>query len=126
MSGSSGLEAHESWWRVSYAPPEESGSITRTPTSTSTRGPGALVHVRATQDYLEPARLDGIILTHKHLDHANDVNVMVEAMTESGHKRKGVLFCPADAIGEDAGRAEIRERVPGRESSCSKKGARTG
>jgi ribonuclease BN (tRNA processing enzyme) len=65
-------------------------------------GPGALVRVRAAKDRLEPARLDGIILTHRHLDHANDVNVMVEAMTESGHKKKGVLFCPADALGEDA------------------------
>lgn len=64
-------------------------------------GPGALVRVRAAQDHLEPARLDGIILTHKHLDHANDVNIMVEAMTEGGHKRRGVLFCPGDAIGDD-------------------------
>ncbi len=65
-------------------------------------GPGALVRVHAIQDHLEPARLDGIILTHKHIDHANDVNVMVEAMTEGGHKRRGLLFCPGDAIGEDA------------------------
>ena len=64
-------------------------------------GPGALVRVRTAQDHLDPARLDGIILTHKHIDHANDVNVMVEAMTESGHKHRGVLFCPGDAIGED-------------------------
>ena len=65
-------------------------------------GPGALVRLRAIQDHLQPARLDGIILTHKHLDHANDVNVMVEAMTEGGHRKRGFLFCPGDAIGEDA------------------------
>ena len=66
-------------------------------------GPGALVRLRATQDHLDPQRLDGIILTHKHLDHANDVNIMVEAMTESGYKHRGYLFCPEDALGgEDA------------------------
>ena len=27
---------------------------------------------------------------------------MVEAMTEGGHRRRGFLFCPGDAIGEDA------------------------
>jgi phosphoribosyl 1,2-cyclic phosphodiesterase len=64
-------------------------------------GPGALVRLRALR-YLDPTRLDGLIITHKHLDHANDVNIMVEAMTESGHKRRGHLFCPEDAIGEDA------------------------
>jgi len=65
-------------------------------------GPGAIVRLRAMQHHLDPQRLDGIILTHKHLDHANDVNIMMEAMTESGHKRHGHLFCPEDAIGEDA------------------------
>jgi phosphoribosyl 1,2-cyclic phosphodiesterase len=64
-------------------------------------GPGAIVRLRAMQNNLDPQRLDGIILTHKHLDHANDVNVMVEAMTESGHKRRGRLFCPEDAVGDD-------------------------
>jgi ribonuclease BN (tRNA processing enzyme) len=64
-------------------------------------GPGALVRLRAMK-YLDPRRLDGLIITHKHLDHANDVNIMVEAMTESGHKRRGYLFCPGDAVGEDA------------------------
>lgn len=65
-------------------------------------GPGALVRVRSSRARLDPAHLDGIILTHKHLDHANDVNIMVEAMTESGFRRKGLLFCPSDAIGDDA------------------------
>ena len=27
---------------------------------------------------------------------------MVEAMTEGGRRRRGFLFCPGDAIGEDA------------------------
>jgi phosphoribosyl 1,2-cyclic phosphodiesterase len=65
-------------------------------------GPGAIVRLRTTPERLEPTNLDGIILTHRHLDHANDVNVMIEAMTESGYRRKGHLFCPEDALGEDA------------------------
>jgi phosphoribosyl 1,2-cyclic phosphodiesterase len=65
-------------------------------------GPGAIVRLRTTPEHLEPTNLDGIILTHRHLDHANDVNVLIEAMTESGHRKKGRLFCPEDALGEDA------------------------
>jgi ribonuclease BN (tRNA processing enzyme) len=64
-------------------------------------GPGAIVRIQASRDGLEPAALDGIILTHKHLDHSNDVNVLIEAMTEGGFKGKGVLFCPGDALGGD-------------------------
>ncbi|MBP8626959.1 MAG: MBL fold metallo-hydrolase [Syntrophorhabdaceae bacterium] len=64
-------------------------------------GPGAIVRVRASKDHLDPANLDGIILTHKHLDHSNDINVMIEAMTDGGFKRKGTVYCPGDAIGDD-------------------------
>jgi ribonuclease BN (tRNA processing enzyme) len=64
-------------------------------------GPGALVRIHASKDRLNPSKLDGIILTHKHLDHANDANVMIEAMTDGGFNKKGVLFCPEDALGDD-------------------------
>jgi phosphoribosyl 1,2-cyclic phosphodiesterase len=64
-------------------------------------GPGALVRLRSSKNGLDPSHLDGIILTHKHLDHANDVNVMIEAMAEGGFKKRGHLFCPGDAIEED-------------------------
>lgn len=65
-------------------------------------GPGALVRVHAAKERPDLAELDGIILTHKHLDHANDVNALIEAMTDGGFKKRGILFCPQDAIGEDA------------------------
>jgi phosphoribosyl 1,2-cyclic phosphodiesterase len=64
-------------------------------------GPGAVVRIHGAKDHFDPGRLDGIILTHKHLDHANDVNIMIEAMTEGGFKKKGVLFCPEDAVTGD-------------------------
>ncbi|MCM8787020.1 MAG: MBL fold metallo-hydrolase [Candidatus Omnitrophica bacterium] len=64
-------------------------------------GPGSLVRCALSKPKLDPSKLDAIILTHKHLDHSADVNVMIEAMTEGGFKRRGVLFLPEDAIGED-------------------------
>lgn len=64
-------------------------------------GPGSIVRTSMSRPKLDPAKLDGIILTHRHLDHCGDVNVMIEAMTEGGFKKKGIVFCPADAIRDD-------------------------
>jgi len=64
-------------------------------------GPGALVKALSSRPKLDPAKLDGIILTHRHLDHASDVNIMIEAMTKGGFKKKGTLFAPADALDSD-------------------------
>jgi phosphoribosyl 1,2-cyclic phosphodiesterase len=64
-------------------------------------GPGALVRCLASKPKMDPSMLDGILLTHKHLDHSSDVNVMIEAMTEGGFKKRGVLFAPRDALEED-------------------------
>ena len=64
-------------------------------------GPGALVRCLNSKHKLEPSALDGILLTHKHLDHSGDVNVLIEAMTEGGFKKRGVLFAPRDALDED-------------------------
>ena len=62
-------------------------------------GPGCLVRCTASRPKMNPARLDAIILTHRHLDHCADVNVMIEAMTEGGTKKRGVLFAPRSALG---------------------------
>lgn len=64
-------------------------------------GPGALVRCLSSKPKLEPSSLDGILLTHKHLDHSGDINVMIEAMTDGGFKKKGVLFVPRDALEDD-------------------------
>lgn len=62
-------------------------------------GPGAIVRCNSSRPKLDPTSLDGVILTHKHLDHSNDVNVMIEAMTEGGFKKRGKLIAPTDSFG---------------------------
>jgi ribonuclease BN (tRNA processing enzyme) len=65
-------------------------------------GPGSLVRCLTSRPKLNPMALDGIILTHRHLDHANDVNIMIEAMTNGGFKKRGAVFAPSDALENDA------------------------
>jgi len=64
-------------------------------------GPGSLVRCLSSKPLLNPTELDGIILTHRHLDHSNDINIMIEAMTNGGFNKKGVIFAPQDALQED-------------------------
>jgi phosphoribosyl 1,2-cyclic phosphodiesterase len=61
-------------------------------------GPGALVRALSHVPPCNPRELHGIVLSHKHLDHSGDVNVMIEAMTSGGFKRRGVLLAPLDAL----------------------------
>jgi phosphoribosyl 1,2-cyclic phosphodiesterase len=65
-------------------------------------GPGALVRATSANPPLDPSQLDAIALSHKHLDHSCDVNVMIEAMTLGGWKRRGALLAPRDAFEGDA------------------------
>ena len=62
-------------------------------------GPGSLV--QSVKRKLDPTKLDAIILSHKHLDHSGDINIMIEAMTEGGTKKRGTVFVPADALNQD-------------------------
>ncbi|RKX69832.1 MBL fold metallo-hydrolase [candidate division WOR-3 bacterium] len=64
-------------------------------------GPGSLIRFL---QYAKPYRinkLDVLILTHRHIDHTSDVNVIIDALTEGGKKRKGILFAPKDAVEDD-------------------------
>lgn len=61
-------------------------------------GPGTLVRCWGSEPSLDPSLLDAIILTHRHLDHSGDMNVMVEAMVEGGYHPHGRVFAPADAL----------------------------
>ena len=62
-------------------------------------GPGCIV--QSTKRKLRANKLSAIILSHRHLDHAADANIMIEAMTEGGFKPRGRLFAPADALGAE-------------------------
>ncbi len=64
-------------------------------------GPGCLVRCVQSRVRLDPTKLDAIILTHEHLDHSADVNVMIEAMTEGGFKKRGILFAPRTALEDE-------------------------
>jgi ribonuclease BN (tRNA processing enzyme) len=62
-------------------------------------GPGCIV--QSTKRKLRGEKLSAIILSHRHLDHSGDVNVMIEAMTSGGFKKKGRLFAPSDCLGDE-------------------------
>ena len=63
-------------------------------------GSGCLVH--SVKKKLDASKLKAIILSHKHLDHSGDINIMIEAMTEGGWKQRGLVFVPSDALDKGA------------------------
>ena len=63
-------------------------------------GPGCIVQVNKRK--LNPQELSAIIVSHRHLDHSADVNVMTEAMTDGGFRKHGIIFTPRDAIESDS------------------------
>ena len=64
-------------------------------------GPGTLVRCAKSKPAIDVTKLDAIILTHAHLDHSNDVNILIDAMTGGGLKRRGILFAPEECIHGD-------------------------
>jgi phosphoribosyl 1,2-cyclic phosphodiesterase len=73
-------------------------------------GPGAVVaYARLGVDL---TTLDAIVLSHRHLDHSGDVNVMIEAMTDGGFAHRGMLFCPSDALDDDPVVLKYLRRFP--------------
>ncbi len=66
-------------------------------------GPGTLVCMAQAKPRIPVEKLSGFILTHAHLDHANDVNILIDGLTEGGLKKRGQLFCPRECLeGESA------------------------
>jgi phosphoribosyl 1,2-cyclic phosphodiesterase len=64
-------------------------------------GPGSLIRILSSKPKLNPRDLDAIIISHRHIDHTNDVNIIIEAMTNGGWDKKGVLFAPKDVLDDD-------------------------
>jgi ribonuclease BN (tRNA processing enzyme) len=66
-------------------------------------GPGSLVRCAKSKPPIDLTKLDALILTHIHIDHSNDINIIIDAMTYGGIEKKGALFAPHDCIyGENA------------------------
>lgn len=82
-------------------------------------GPGSLVRCWSSRPKLDPTKLDAIVLTHHHLDHANDANVMVEAMTDGGTNRRGLLLAPRAAYEDDSPLCRYVQRFVSRREMLS-------
>jgi len=64
-------------------------------------GPGTLVRCNRSKPPIDVTKLDAILLSHLHIDHSNDVNILIDGMTVGGFKRRGVLFAPEDSLKGD-------------------------
>jgi ribonuclease BN (tRNA processing enzyme) len=64
-------------------------------------GPGALVRALSSRPKIDPASVDVLVVTHRHLDHAGDATAVVEAMTRGGFAPRGTLLAPRDALGDE-------------------------
>jgi phosphoribosyl 1,2-cyclic phosphodiesterase len=85
-------------------------------------GPGTLVRCLSSRPKLNPLHLSGIILTHRHIDHSNDVNIMIEAMTNGGRDKKGFLYAPRDAFEPPDPVVQFYARVFLKEIGCLEEG----
>lgn len=61
-------------------------------------GPGTIVRCAKSKPLVDVTQIEAIILSHLHIDHSNDINILIDAMTSGGIKKRGVLFAPADAL----------------------------
>ena len=75
-------------------------------------GPGALVRALGHVPPCNPRELDGIVLSHKHLDHSGDVNALIEAMTAGGFRPRGTLLAPRDAFEDEYVVLPYAQRFP--------------
>lgn len=62
-------------------------------------GPGALTNsIRFKQ---KPLKLDALVVTHSHIDHSNDANVIIEGISQHALKKRGVLITTKETVEGD-------------------------
>ncbi len=61
-------------------------------------GPGTLVRLAKSRPKIDVMKLSGVILSHIHLDHSGDANVIIDAFTQGGLSKKGFLFTTKESI----------------------------
>jgi ribonuclease BN (tRNA processing enzyme) len=61
-------------------------------------GPGALVRALSSRPRVDPAKVDALVVTHRHLDHAGDATAVVEAMSKGGFAPRGALVAPREEL----------------------------
>lgn len=59
-------------------------------------GPGALV--RALEYGLNPMDTSAFLVSHMHIDHCNDINLLINAVTQGGMEKKGTLIASESLI----------------------------
>jgi phosphoribosyl 1,2-cyclic phosphodiesterase len=65
-------------------------------------GPGALVRCAEAHPPIDVTKLDALIVTHRHIDHCNDVNIIIDGMTGGGFRhRRGMLFAPRTCLDDE-------------------------
>ena len=82
--------------------------------------PGTLV--RACKCRLNATKLKAILLSHKHLDHSCDINVMIEAMSEGGFHPLRSALDPQRRPGQRPRGVALRPAIPGAHRSAPKEG----
>ncbi|PIU61267.1 hypothetical protein COX58_00515 [archaeon CG_4_10_14_0_2_um_filter_Archaea_38_6] len=61
-------------------------------------GPGALLRCRECKVY--PFKTDILMATHSHIDHVNDLNMMIEGVTNAATRKRGVLVTVKEVMDE--------------------------
>lgn len=59
-------------------------------------GPATLFHAVSAGFNLQT--LDAVIVSHRHIDHSTDANVVIEAMCNGGRNQRGVVFAPSSCL----------------------------
>ena len=59
-------------------------------------GPGALIY--SIDSGLNPQKLKGILISHRHPDHYSDAEILVEAMTQGMLKKRGIVAAPSNIL----------------------------